>query len=114
VPSDLQHLFDASPHLSGLVIDRVHPEHKIRFDNIPGEPRNADLAIEAHDPAGVVAITVEGKADESFDQPVEDVLRRAADRVARDEKTGAITRVEGLANSLLRIPRIVISWSAAS
>ena len=79
VPVDIQRLLESSRYLRDVVIDCVLPEHKIRFDGIPGEPRNADLAIAAHDPAGKVAITIEGKADEAFDQPVESVLRRAVD-----------------------------------
>ena len=74
---------------------------QIRFDDVRGEPRNADLAIEARDRSGVVAITVEGKADESFDRPVGHILESAAGRIANDERTGAIARIEALSTALL-------------
>ena len=84
-----------------MFIERAFPEHKIRFDDVRGEPRNADLAIEARDRSGVVAITVEGKADESFDRPVGQILESAVERIANDERTGAIARIEALSTALL-------------
>jgi hypothetical protein len=89
------------PDLKGIVIERALPEHQIRFDDLPGEPRNADLAIEARDGEGLVAITVEGKADESFDRPVSAVLQSAVKRIAADVKTGAVHRVGSLSEALL-------------
>lgn len=101
VPAEIDQLLRSHPDLEGLVIDCALPEHQIRFDDLPGEPRNADLAIEARDGAGLVAITIEGKADESFDRPVTAVLQSAVKRMAADEKTGAVRRVESLSEALL-------------
>jgi hypothetical protein len=84
-----------------VVVERAFPEHQIRFDDLRGEPRNADLAIEARDRAGIVGITIEGKADETFDRSVTAVLQAGIQRIAADERTGAIVRVEALANALL-------------
>jgi hypothetical protein len=101
VPAEIEQLLRSHPALDGIVIDRSFPEHQIRFDDLPGEPRNADLAIEARDADGAIAITIEGKADESFDRPVAAVLQSALKRMAADEKTGAVRRVELLSEALL-------------
>ena len=101
VPAEIEQLLRSHPDLETLIIERALPEHQIRFDDQPGEPRNADLAIEARDGKGLVAITIEGKADESFDRPVTAVLQSAVKRIAADEKTGAVRRVEYLSEALL-------------
>jgi hypothetical protein len=101
VPAEIEQLLRSHADLEGVVIERALPERQIRFDDLPGEPRNADLAIEARDGKGLVAITIEGKADESFDRPVTAVLQSAVKRLAADEKTGAVRRVESLAEALL-------------
>jgi len=101
VPAEVDRLLRSHPDLKGIVIERAHPERQIPFDDLPGEPRNADLAIEAHDAEGSVAITIEGKADESFDRPVSAVLQSAVRRIAADERTGAVRRVEFLSEALL-------------
>lgn len=101
VPAEVDQLLRSHPDLVDVVVERGLPEHQIRFDNLPGEPRNADLAIEARDRMGVVAITIEGKADESFDRPVAAVLEAAVQRIATDERTGAVARVQALAAALL-------------
>ena len=101
VPAEIKQLLRSHPDLEGVVIERALPEHQIRFDDLPGEPRNADLAVEARDGKGLVAITIEGKADESFDRSVTAVLQSAVKRMAADEKTGAVRRVESLSEALL-------------
>ena len=50
---------------------------------------------------GILAITVEGKADETFDRPVATILEKAAARIAKDKRTGAIARIEALSAGLL-------------
>jgi hypothetical protein len=101
VPAEIEHLLRSHPDLVNVVVERAVPEHQIRFDDLRGEPRNADLAIEARDRDGVVAITIEGKADESFDRLVRSVLQSAVERLAADERTGAVSRVEALSAALL-------------
>ena len=44
VPTEIEQLLRSHPDLETLVIERAFPEHQIRFDDLPGEPRNADLA----------------------------------------------------------------------
>ena len=47
-----------------------------------------------------MAITIEGKADESFDGRVSVALQSALERIAADERTGAIVRAESLSAAL--------------
>jgi uncharacterized protein DUF6946 len=101
VPAEIEQLLRSHPDLVDVVVERAVPEHQIRFDDLRGEPRNADLAIEARDRDGVVAITIEGKADETFDRQVSSVLHSAVERLAADERTGAVSRVEALSAALL-------------
>jgi hypothetical protein len=101
LPPEIGQLLRSHPDLVELVIERAFPERQIRFDERRGEPRNADLAIEARDCSGIVGITIEGKADETFDRTVTAVLEAGVQRIAGDERTGAILRVEALATALL-------------
>jgi hypothetical protein len=88
-----------------LVLERVEPEALLAFDGRSG-PRNADLAITARDSRGVVAITVEAKADETFDDTVAGVFDAALERLLANPRSGAVARLVELAQSLLssRVP----------
>jgi len=100
VPPEVDALLRSHADLADVMMGRVLPEHRIRFDDVAGEPRNADLAIEARDRHGALAITVEGKADEPFDRLVRDILETAVYHIASDQRTGAVTRVQNLAAML--------------
>jgi hypothetical protein len=88
--------------LTGVVFDRAHPEHKVRFDNLRGEPRNADLVAIGQNAGERVALSVEAKADESFGELVSAILLKAAYKIAQDIPTNAIRRVQLLADGLLQ------------
>ena len=100
VPADVRALLDSHPLTRGATLISGTPEAQIHFDDIPGEPRNADLALLAEGEDGLIAITVEGKADETFGEYVGDVM---ADGIDREIESGsrAVERVRGLAKSLL-------------
>lgn len=77
------------------------PEARIPIDDLAGEPANVDLAVLLPSDAGVTALAVEAKADEPFGRTVGAVLRAGAERIAADEATNSVTRVQGLATLLL-------------
>lgn len=77
------------------------PEARIPIDNLAGEPANVDLAVLLPSDAGVTALAVEAKADEPFGRTVGAVLRAGAERIAADEATNSVTRVQGLTALLL-------------
>ena len=75
VPVELQELLSTHPDTAGAVIIEAIPEHKVRFDNIRGEPRNTDLVCIAERANQRIAISIEAKADEPFGEWVANVLR---------------------------------------
>lgn len=107
VPDEIQSLLDGHPDTAGYCIVSAIPEHPVRFDSLRGEPRNADLVVLARRADERIAISVEAKADESFDMYVGDLAADAVDRIAHGESTGALLRLEGLVAALLppRKPR---------
>jgi hypothetical protein len=75
----------------------------LSFDDFPGEPRNADLAVYARDEHGDFVIAVEAKADETFGETVADALSAAVDRKLENPRSNGVARVEQLASALFGI-----------
>ena len=101
VPAELTGLLASHPDTTGALVRSVVPEHMVRFDGFRGEPRNTDIAALADHPAGLIAINVEAKADEPFDERVHEVLTAVIKRIAADEHTNGVARIQQLAASLL-------------
>ena len=101
VPGEIVDLLASHPDTRGSLIRTVTPEHRVPFDRFRGEPRNADVVALADRPAGLIAISVEAKADEPFDRLVKDVLLELAKRIADDESTNGVARIQQLAWWLL-------------
>lgn len=78
----------------------AEPEAKLRFDQFPGEPSNADLAVCAEDRHGLLLIVVEAKADEPFGEMVQHVLADAIEEKIKNERSNRLARVEQLAGAL--------------
>jgi hypothetical protein len=101
VPAELIALLVSHPDTSGAVVRCMTPEQRVRFDRLRGEPRNADVVALADHPAGPIAISIEAKADEPFDLPVENVLDHLVHAIAADERTNGVARIQQLARALL-------------
>jgi hypothetical protein len=101
VPAELTALLGSHPDIAGAVVRTVMPEHRVRFDKLRGEPRNADVAMLGEHPAGSIALSIEAKADEPFDRLVDDVLLNVAKKIGQDHRTNRIARIQQLATSLL-------------
>jgi hypothetical protein len=101
LPGELRALLDSHEDTRGAEVEEVTPEHRVRFDDLRGEPRNADVVAIASHPAGRIAISIEAKADEAFDRPVGKVLAAAARKTEAEQRTNAATRVKQLVKSLL-------------
>jgi hypothetical protein len=104
VPRELVMLLDSHADMQGAAVHSVTPEQPVRFDRLRGEPRNADIVMLAQSALGSIAISVEAKADEPFDLPVRDILNGAVRKIAMDERTEIVTRIQSLARSLLPPP----------
>jgi hypothetical protein len=100
IPAALTDLLENAPQTKSLRIESVTPELAISFDAFGGEPRNADLAFLASGPEGLVAVTIEAKADEPFGDSVADTLAGAIERGVRNPRSQGVRRVEALARAL--------------
>lgn len=63
-------LLTLRPELAGLTLNEGVAEKQTHFDEQRRGPRNHDLLVRAIANVGRVTIGIEGKADESFDDPV--------------------------------------------
>ena len=105
VPEEIESIVRQASDSGRARIITAWPEHKVRFDTLPGEPRNADVNAIAEGSRERIAISIEAKADEPFGQTTREVLESAVQRIARDEPTNAITRVQQLARALFGTER---------
>jgi hypothetical protein len=100
VPFEIQQLLESHSAFRHAVLEHCHPEHRVRIDSFPGEPRNADLNIQGHVGADRIVISVEGKADESFGSTVRATLAAADRRSKRGLTSNGKARVESLLMAL--------------
>lgn len=101
IPREISALFASHPRFAEISSLRLEPEVRVRFDSLPGEPRNADLVGIAETPTGRVAISIEAKADESFDQTVAATTKSVKARIARGENSNSLERIRELLHGLL-------------
>lgn len=94
-PPELIALLGSSKAIGQVRLTGAWPEYKIRLDGFRGETRNADLAAVGEGPNGIVAVTIEAKADESFGQLIGTTLDSAP------EKSNVPVRIAALAAGLL-------------
>jgi hypothetical protein len=86
VPRELQEFLNTHPDIAGAEILEAIPEHKVKFDDIRGEPRNADLVCIAQCDGQRIAISIEAKADEPFGELVAEVLHTPKKASRRPER----------------------------
>lgn len=101
VPECLRALLETNERTRGLEVDLVLPEHRIRFDQHGGEPRNADVAFVGHAGGSKIVVTVEAKADESFGATVTETIAAALERAVRNPESRGVRRAEALVRALL-------------
>jgi hypothetical protein len=101
IPPEIAELLQSHGDTRGVSLRSAIPELSVRFDKLRGEPRNSDLCALADSGSGLLAISIEAKADEPFDKLVKDVLQDAVARIAGDQRTNAVTRIQQLASALL-------------
>ena len=109
VPDELVALLSSHPDTQSAVLENGEPEARLAFDKRVGEVRNADLAVRAVSGSAPLALTIEAKADEPFDQLVPDTLADALDRILERGRGGGIDRGGDLATSLLNPPAQVLT-----
>jgi hypothetical protein len=104
VPTELLDLLQSHTDIGKVEIDTVYPERRVRFDDLKGEPRNCDVVALGRCAAGIVAISIEAKADEPFDLPIGKVIQRGGRLIAKGKKTRSVERVNDLLELLLGQP----------
>lgn len=101
-PLEFSDRLAALPGIPGIEVEVGFPEYRIAFDGLPGEPRNADLALSCASLQGRVAVSVEAKSREPFGDPVYQVIADASRKFCEEISTNAIIRIHALARGMLR------------
>jgi hypothetical protein len=101
VPQELIQLLDSHPVMQAAKFISATPEYRVRFDRLRGEPRNSDMVAVAENEAGIIAISIEAKADELFGDSLQEIYRKGNEKLSCGQKTNAIIRLENLKKSLL-------------
>jgi hypothetical protein len=102
MPVEIAELISSHADIGPLTVERVEPECLLAFDEHRG-PRNADIAMWAHDANGPIAITVEAKADEAFDRMVADVLTAGRETLLTKPNSKALARAIDLTRCLFDV-----------
>jgi hypothetical protein len=98
-------ILESRAETRGTVLVKAEPECRLHFDQLGGEPRNADLAIEATRNGEPVAIAIEAKADEPYGELVSDALAASIERTLAAGHSNGGLRIEQLARALLPVHR---------
>jgi hypothetical protein len=99
-PVELAALLRTIPEFPGLVVARGHPEYRVNFDGLPGEPRNADLVLHCETLAGRVGVSIEAKSREDFGPPVNEVVAEAARKWCDEAHSNYMPRLQNLYRTL--------------
>ena len=98
-PAEVLTLFSGHADFNGVEFTHVEPEALLRFDDRAG-PRHADLSVMAEDRRGPIAVTVEAKADEPFDELVGVAFSNALETLLQNPRSGKVDRIVELAQAL--------------
>lgn len=108
VPPEVLAILETTRETRGAVPIRGEPECRLRFDRLRGEPRNADLTIEAVRRGRPIAIAIEAKADEPYGELIGEALAASVERALSRGRSNGMQRIEQLARALLPIHRAAL------
>jgi hypothetical protein len=100
-PAEFSDALAVLPGYQEVRVELGLPEHRIAFDGVPGEPRNADLVLSCSSLQGPVAVSVEAKSRETFGDPVYQAVAEASRKFCEEISTNAIVRLHGLVRGLM-------------
>ena len=104
IPSEIGKALGTNPDFGTLRPGwSAEPEAHVSFDEFGG-PANVDVLLLAEDNRGPLVIAVEAKADERFGKTVEQTLRAAIKRRAKNPASKGVTRLQQLATAVLGVP----------
>jgi hypothetical protein len=98
-PEALKILLDQVTGTTGFEAKLGVAEAQTRFDDHRG-PRNHDLLLIGEAAGGKTVVSIEGKVDESFGQPLGGYRSAARRRIGRNEPTKALERLQGLTQAI--------------
>ncbi len=101
VPPETRALLLTRSEFNAFEVLEAVPEQRIRFDDLPGDPRNADLMVLGSANGEEFVMNVEGRGDEPFGAYVNDELIAAARRISRETPAPSFARITQLADALL-------------
>ena len=100
LPPEVDRVFRSHPDFGEVQEWSAEPEARVKFDDMGGEPSNADLLLRGQDENGAFVVVVEGKADETFGGTVGETLRNALERRVTNSRSRGVDRVQHLAPAL--------------
>jgi hypothetical protein len=89
------------PQYPGIELIEGVAEEQTAFDTYRGGKRNHDLLVTANFAKGPLAIGVEGKADETFGEPLWKQMESATEARQENERSRALDRLTDLAHLFL-------------
>jgi hypothetical protein len=101
IPPETRALLANRAEFSSFEITEVFPDHRVRFDDLPGEPPNTDLMAVGTAAGEEFVMGVIARADEPFGAFVSDELAAAARRIAREDRAPSFSRIAMLGDALL-------------
>lgn len=96
VPAELDSLLRTVPDLYPLIWERGVPEHEVPLDTFQGGKRNQDLMLVGHAGNCSVVVSIEAKADETFDKTLEEWIKSGAENPRSNISARAALLLAGL------------------
>lgn len=78
IPGDVQEALQSADRFRDAELIAAIPEHRVELDD-PKRPSQNDLWLILWTPAGYASVTIEAKAGEEFDKPIETWLQQESD-----------------------------------
>jgi len=96
-PAQVRHALDANPLFAGAELLVAIPEHRVTLDD-DRRPSQSDLWLVIWTPNGYVSVTVEAKAGEEFDKPIDQWLKQESE--GKEKRLAFLTEKLGLSERL--------------
>jgi len=93
MPNEVGRALTSNPDLAGAELLLAIPEHRVTLDD-DRRPSQSDLWVVLWTPKGYVSVTIEAKAGEEFDKPIEQWLKQESN--GKERRLAFLTRELGL------------------
>ena len=93
IPTEVGNALSLNPDLAGAELLLAVSEHRVTLDD-ERRPSQSDLWVILWTPKGYVSVTIEAKAGEEFDKPIEEWLKQESN--GKERRLAFLTRELGL------------------